>query len=243
MSGKQYPVEAYDLLDKRDEEQILAEIKGNIITEMFYSFPMDGRTVTGVSWVGTKEIARQYGGIALDFVRVDETDEAYIAVVKATDKRTETSLLGTALQPKLMKVKGVEKPDRFAYTKAVSKAQRNAIRAIIPERFLIEMYEAFKKGEPSKPRKPRKKVESQAKIVPTQKPLNGVSEQIVLDTLEKNGFSDEFTVYVYNDTIRIDPMDPDFDQQRFNEVNPCLVPIGAKWVVKEERWEIPMEGG
>jgi hypothetical protein len=46
--------EEYELLDQRDEEQILSEIKGNIITEMFYSFPLDGRMVTGISWVGTK---------------------------------------------------------------------------------------------------------------------------------------------------------------------------------------------
>jgi hypothetical protein len=145
--------EAYELLDSRDEEQILAEIKGNIITEMFYSFPLDGRTVTGVSWVGTKEIARQYGGIDMEFVRVDETEESYIAVMKATDTRRGTSLIGTASQPKTMQTRSGEKPDRFAYTKAVSKAQRNAIRAIIPERFLIEMYEQFKaKGGKPEPR-------------------------------------------------------------------------------------------
>lgn len=161
------------LLDQRDEQQILDEIKGNIITEMFYSFKIEGRPVTGISWVGTKEIARQYGHIGLDFIRVDENDTHFIAVVKATDRRTKTSLLGTAMQPKLMKTRKGEVPDRFAYTKAVSKAQRNAIRAIIPERFLIEMYEVFKAGKVEKPPEaqdngtviqPRKTVESEVKI-------------------------------------------------------------------------------
>ena len=161
MSLKQHAPEAYELLDQRDEDQILAEIKGNIISEMFYSFQLDGKTVTGVSWVGTKEIARQYGCIDLDFIRVDETDTDYVAVVKAKDTRTGTSLLGTAMQPKIMTTKGGEKPDRFAYTKAVSKAQRNAIRAIIPERFLLEMYEAFKKSDTT----PRVRVRADAIVI------------------------------------------------------------------------------
>ena len=173
MALRNQPPEAYELLDQRDEEQILAEIKGNIITEMFYSFKMDGREVTGVSWVGTKEIARQYGGINMDFVRVDETPLAYIAICKATDTRRGTSLLGTAMQSKLMQTRAGEVEDRFAYTKAVSKAQRNAIRAIIPERFLIEMYEQFKKGgtpEPIGSNAPRKQVKAEVVPKPVEKP-------------------------------------------------------------------------
>ena len=207
--------EAYELLDQRDEEQILAEIKGNIITEMFYSFKMEGREVTGVSWVGTKEIARQYGGINMDFMRVDETPLAYIAICKATDTKRGTSLLGTAMQPKQMNTRAGEVEDRFAYTKAVSKAQRNAIRAIIPERFLIEMYEQFRKGgKPSTA--PRKPVEAEAK--PVEKPQEqpkpqaqaklkpGVqdAEEQVKATLETNDVDTTYLMITkYGDNIQI----------------------------------------
>jgi len=49
-------------LERRDEEQILAEIQGQVIEEMVYSFKnKTGRTITGLSWVGIKEIARRCG--------------------------------------------------------------------------------------------------------------------------------------------------------------------------------------
>lgn len=173
--------EAFELMEQRDEEQILAEIKGAILDEMFYSFPLDGRTVTGISWVGTKEIARRYGGIEMNFVKVEETDTHYVAIVKATDTRSGTSLLGTSMQSKLMKVKGAEKPDRFAYTKAVSKAQRNAIRAIIPERFLIEMYEVFKKGKAGrKGKQSRRQVEAKSTVLDDVQDV-AQPTQVVLD--------------------------------------------------------------
>jgi len=150
--SKQLPPEAYELLDQRDEEQILAEIKGEIITEMFYEFPLEGKTVTGVSWVGTKEISRKYGGITMGLPKVDDLGDHYAATIQATDKRNDVTLVGTAMQPKNMTLKGGQvKPDVFAYTKAVSKAQRNAIRALIPERYLIEMYQLFKERAQPKP--------------------------------------------------------------------------------------------
>ena len=221
---KQEP-EAYELLDQRDEEQILAEIKGNIITEMFYSFKLEGREVTGVSWVGTKEIARQYGGINMDFVRVDETPLAYIAICKATDTKRGTSLLGTAMQSKMMNTRAGEVEDRFAYTKAVSKAQRNAIRAIIPERFLIEMYEQFRKGgKPEKP-EPRKQVPTEVKPVekPAEKPKlqsqakiqpgTQEAEEQVKATLEVNDVDTTFlTIVKYGDAVRI------MVQEGYNEI-------------------------
>lgn len=230
MSG-QYPSEAYELLDQRDEEQILAEIKGAIIDQMFYSFKVDGKTVTGISWVGTKEIARRYGGISMDFVKMEETDTSYIAIVKATDTRQGTSLLGTAMQTKLMKVRGVEKPDRFAYTKAVSKAQRNAIRAIIPERFLIEMYEFFKKGIKPKrePRlkKPRKQVEAQATVRTLDDEPRGSAEEdpdveTVVNLLEERGLRTTNLIIVKKDGKIWIQHSSGLTQDKFNDYNDVL---------------------
>jgi hypothetical protein len=234
--------EAFELLDSRDEEQILAEIKGNIITEMFYSFPLDEKMVTGISWVGTKEIARQYGGIDINYVKVDETEDNYIAIVKATDTRRCTSLLGSATQPKVMQTRSGEKPDRFAYTKAVSKAQRNAIRAIIPERFLIEMYEQFKAENPD----PRRRVSSESSVkksssMRTRKQgensdlylevKQAISEELPLkyqDILQVSNFND--TIYVQHSI--------GMSKKEFDQVNQVLEEFGSTYNLETNTWEI-----
>ena len=129
----------FEIMEKRDEEQILAEAQGHIIKEMFYKFPIDGKTVTGISWVGTKEIARRYGGIKMGIPQVTDLGDDWACSVQATDTKNDVTLVGSSLQCKNMKKRdGSEVPDRFAYTKGVSKAQRNAIRALIPESFLLE---------------------------------------------------------------------------------------------------------
>lgn len=237
MALRNQPQEAYELLDKRDEEQILAEIKGNIITEMFYSFKMEGREVTGISWVGTKEIARQYGGINIDYVDLKETPSSYMAIVKATDTKRGTSLLGTAMQPKTMNTRNGEVDDKFASTKAISKAQRNAIRAIIPERFLIEMYEQFKKGtEPTKP-EPRKKVEAEAK--PVDKPKWDPDEQTVVTTLEVHGLDPQLlTIYKYGKAVKAQPKDG-FPQDKWSEYEAVMKLLKATW--DGSLWEMPIK--
>jgi len=247
MALRKLEPEDYELLDKRDEEQILAEIKGNIITEMFYSFPMDGRTVTGVSWVGTKEIARQYGNISMDFIKVEETPDSYIAIVKATDTKRGTSLLGTAMQPKLMQTRKGPVEDRFAYTKAVSKAQRNGIRAIIPERYLLEMYELFTKQggfkTPKASQKPRKKVEAKAEVKEeVEKPQIDPEEEAVSLTLEANGLDTNLVmINKYNKVIRVKPRE-DFDQEKFDEYNHVLVELmGGKYIQEWGYWETPIK--
>jgi hypothetical protein len=153
----------FEIMERRDEEQILAEAQGNIINEMFYKFKVSGREVTGISWVGTKEIARRYGGIKIALPQV-ETDEEYVhASVAATDTKNDLTLIGTSSQPRIMKLRdGGEKVDPFARVKAVSKAQRNAIRALIPETFLLEMEKTFTRGETSTPG--RRVVDSQAEV-------------------------------------------------------------------------------
>jgi hypothetical protein len=237
MTSTNLSPEAYELLDSRDEEQILAEIKGNIITEMFYSFPLEGRTVTGVSWVGTKEIARQYGGIDIEFIRVDETEESYTAVVKARDTRRGTSLLGTASQPKMMQTRSGERADRFAYTKAVSKAQRNAIRAIIPERFLIEMYEHFKKEKPEQRRKtPSSNVMKEPKEEADQYLLvkKGLEDELPLrfqDVLHVSDFNQ--VIYVQHSVV--------LNKKDFDQVDHVLQEYGAIYNLETNTWEISVK--
>ena len=257
MALRNQPPEAYELLDQRDEAQILAEIKGQIIDEMFYSFSMDGREVTGISWVGTKEIARQYGGIDMNFVRCEDTPISYIAIVKATDTRRGTSLLGTALQNKMMSTRAGEVEDRFAFTKAVSKAQRNAIRAIIPEKYLLEMYKLFKEGGKTEPvtrktitaevvkKEDRVKAVDNAK--PVEKPKWDPDEQTVITTLEVHGLPvkdlsiSKYGIGTKNVVVRVEPQEG-FPQEMFKEYDKVLKLVHAKWLALENRWEVPDSG-
>ena len=252
MALRKLEPEDYDLLDKRDEEQILAEIKGNIITEMFYSFNIDGRKVTGVSWVGTKEIARQYGNVNMDFIKCEETPDSYIAIVKATDTKRGTSLLGTAMQPKLMQTRNGEVSDRFAYTKAVSKAQRNAIRAIIPERYLLEMYELFTKGVNFKTPVPPPKPKQRKQVKTTQQAEGGEwklkndkidpDEEAMSLTLEANNLDPNLVmINKYNKVIRVKPHE-EFDPEQFDAYNQVIVDLlGGKYVKAWNYWEKPIK--
>ena len=200
----------FELLDQRDEEQILAEIKGQIITEMFYELTVGGKKVTGISLVGIKEISRKYGGISMGHPKVDDLGDYYAANILATDNRNDVTFGGTALQPKQMTVHDLDKngswlkdadgayvthlvPDPFAYTKAVSKARRNAIRALLPERYLIEMYQYFKNqktgSKATAPKPDYRESEVQA-VVPVRPDGNEV-----LGYLESCGYmAEQFTV-------------------------------------------------
>ena len=263
MSKIQYGSEVYDLLDKRDEAQILEEIKGNIITEMFYSFKVGGKEVTGVSWVGTKEIARRYGSVRMDFVELRDLGDDWMAVVRATDTRSDTGMLGTSLQAKTMEVHDVDaagkwlkasdgswatrrEPDRFASTKAISKAQRNAIRAIIPEKYLLEMYQLFKKG--CKP-EARKKVDADARPVedepaqPAPPPSPTDEEMRVAAVLEANNLPLEHVLLeqLKGGAVRV-TAGPSFPRDMFAAYDGVLKTLGATWSALENCWTVKNGG-
>lgn len=148
-------------MEKRDEAQILAELQGEIVDEMIYQFPSGGRIVTGISWMGIKEIARRYGKIDVNLVHFEDLGNAYMIVVKAIDIEKGTGLLGTSTQSKMMSRKdGSETPDDFCVQKAMSKAQRNAIRSIIPETYFKTVFAELAKDHPPT-RAGRKEVESE----------------------------------------------------------------------------------
>jgi hypothetical protein len=164
--------------------------------------------------------------------------------MKATDTRRGTSLLGTATQPKIMSTRGGEKPDRFAYTKAVSKAQRNAIRAIIPERFLVEMYEQFKEGT----HEPRRKVASQSKVKNGKKPASkkpSAGSDIYLEV--KRAISEELPIR-YQDILQVSDFNHvvyvqhsiGISREDFNKVNKVLDEFNADYSLETNTWEIPI---
>ena len=240
--------ESFELLDQRDEEQILAEIKGQIITEMFYELTVGGKKVTGISWVGTKEISRKYGGISMGLPQVTDLGEFYAASVQATDKRNDVTLVGTALQPKQMTVHDLDRSgswlkdadgnyvthlvdDGFAYTKATSKAQRNAIRALIPEKYLIEMYQYFKDGGKKKEPEPEYR---ESAVVPVRPDGNEV-----LGYLEGCGYkAEQFQVWEDENEqkVIIKPIKYMGTDKWRNEMNE----LGAIYVKANKTYEVNM---
>jgi len=170
-------------LELRDERQILEELQGNILKEMFYE-TREKKTV--VSWIGIKEIARNYGGIDVNLVEKSDLGEQWLVVVKATDKKNCYSMLGASTQSKMMDIHNLDEagkwmkdeggkytfhkePDPFVLQKAFSKAQRNAIRALIPETYFAQMIDTWRKRAEAPTRttastNDTRKVESNAKI-------------------------------------------------------------------------------
>ena len=141
--------QAYTLMNIKDDEQVLAEMRGEFLEEFVYSFPMKGGgKVTGLSWTGVKEIARRQGHISVEDIKVTETPDTYRVLAKAKDIQRNVTMFGIAEQLKKMQLRtGDRQEDVHALSKCVSRAQRNAIRALIPEATIKAMIELYlKKG-------------------------------------------------------------------------------------------------
>ena len=156
------PEEAYTVLDRLDEKMIGSELAGLVeygAQELIYSFKIDGKDVTGLSWAGAKTLARWMAekGHPLDAeeLRITQDEETWYAEVKIVDKETGLGLWGTSKADKVKEIhivgedrkwvknpdgtwKMTEKPDGFARTIALNKAQRNAILAHVPDKLISE---------------------------------------------------------------------------------------------------------
>ena len=88
-------------------------MRGYALNKMCYSF---------------NEAANRRGGIQVDELRHEERDHSWLVIVKAVDTITGSSRYGAYEQAKM----AGGRPDPFAFTKAVHKAQRNAIKQLLP---------------------------------------------------------------------------------------------------------------
>ena len=123
------PVTAeYDVVDQVDDQAIVELMTGQTIQDYVYSFKQGGRTVEGLTLAGINEAANRRGGIQVEEVNYEERDNSWIATAKAVDTITGSSRFGAYEQPKM----NGSRPDPFAFTKAIHKAQRNAIKQLIP---------------------------------------------------------------------------------------------------------------
>lgn len=150
----------YRAMALADEQQIVDELQGRALDVMVYSFPMDGKPATGLSWKGIREVVRTLNARGFTRLRIspshrphfedvltEEGDPAWEVHVYAEDERNGGGAWGVAAQPKQMKLRnGSTKPDPFAKTKALSKAQRNALESLLPAQ-LVEALKAQYHGE------------------------------------------------------------------------------------------------
>lgn len=141
----------FERLDMLDEKQIVDELKGRLMDKYFYEFEQwdsdigRKRTVVGISYAGTKAIALLKGNIETVDIHAEVTENEYVCHVVIKDTARNISLPGGASQSKMMRLKdGSLVPDRFAYAKVISKATRNALRSLIPEELIKELYVEYK---------------------------------------------------------------------------------------------------
>ena len=157
--GKPESYEEFAIMERKDEEQILAELKGHYLEEFVYSFDHAGRRVIGLSWAGVKECAYRMGGIDVVECKVEDKGDYWLVMAKAVDRATGSGRYGISTQPKKMKLKdGSEQEDLFSLPKALSKAQRNTIRGLIPEQYIktfLDHYLQEKRIQEAKPVTPK----------------------------------------------------------------------------------------
>ena len=123
------PVAAeYEVVDQVDDQAIIELMTGQTIQDYVYSFKQGGRTVEGLTLAGINEAANRRGGIQIEEIKYEERENSWIATAKAVDTITGSSRYGAYEQLK----NAGNRPDPFAFTKAIHKAQRNAIKQLIP---------------------------------------------------------------------------------------------------------------
>lgn len=141
---------AYQRFDAEDDQQVLAEIQGRnleILDRLVYSYAdRRGNTVTGLSLTGVRETIREMNRREIAKIRVTEsppiiheTDEYIDVLVYAEDTLNGGGSWGSKRQSK--KTGNFSNP--FALEQAVGKAQRNAMFALIPASYVVEVIQAY----------------------------------------------------------------------------------------------------
>jgi hypothetical protein len=147
-------VSEFQIVEAKDEDQILAEMRGEVLASYVYSFQQAGRTVTALSYAGVKEIVRRRGNVhvnpcphCLQFAHTEEKEKEIHAQVLVWDLKNNVQFLGAS---------SALKSQPFAYTLAINKAERNALRKLMPEKmisvFIVEWLKRDKSPWGSEPK-------------------------------------------------------------------------------------------
>lgn len=192
-------------IDARDESQILTELAGETVQEMFYTTEIYDRKAkrlvqkAKLSWAGSKEAARSRGNIVVDETpMITDLDDSVRVVVRITDLSKNFSIFGGCHQPRKMKVNDVDpqtkkvigfhmEDDAYYFQKALSKAQRNGFQTILPADFIAKCLDRFVRLSSRPALKQAKEAEISQPPVPTKKELKAqvawesITEEMVPD--------------------------------------------------------------
>lgn len=133
--------EVFAVLDRHDERAIMEELQRRGTQRLFYNF--DGHVDLSIHGVleaiglmnrtGKVQIAVEPSSAVIEVVQLDGKPHVK-ARVYARDAVTGFGVFGTSTQEQYMKRRnGSEVFDKFAETKALNKAQRNALGMCIPQ--------------------------------------------------------------------------------------------------------------
>ena len=181
------PVTAeYEVVDQVDDQAIVELMTGQTIQDYVYSFKQGGRVVEGLTLAGINEAANRRGGIQVEEVKYEELDHSWIATAKAVDTITGSSRYGAYEQPKM----NGSRPDPFAFTKAIHKAQRNAIKQLIPVPVIRDVLNFYlhRKAEGGNPKQQPQTPQSGGNITNAQKAAFAIAEQLS-EPLEKKSIT------------------------------------------------------
>lgn len=128
------------VLERIDDQVIVKSMVGAAVQDYIYSFKQGSKVIEGLTLAGINEAANQRGGISVDEIQHKETETSWVAIVRATDTVKQTSRYGAFEQLKT----AYGKPDPFAFTKAIHKAQRNAIKQLLPVALLKQVLKHYK---------------------------------------------------------------------------------------------------
>lgn len=181
------PVDAdYEVVDQVDDQAIVELMTGQAIQDYVYSFNRGGRVVEGLTLAGINEAANRRGGIQVEEMEYEELENSWIATVKAVDTATGSSRWGAYEQPKMTS----GRPDPFAFTKAVHKAQRNAIKQLLPVPVIREVLNFYlqRKVQGGNTQQQPKSQPSADNITNAQKAAFAIANKLT-EQLDKNGIS------------------------------------------------------
>ena len=188
------PVAEYEVLDQVDDRAIVEMMTGQAIEDYVYSFKQGGRTVEGLTLAGINEAANRRGGIQIDSVEYEEREHSWLAIAKATDTVTGSSRYGAYEQAKATG----NRSDPHAFTKAIHKAQRNAIKQLLPVHVIKEVlnYYLNRQSTPARPQIESNASSQKDKISGAQKAAFALSAKLE-GRLKKQGIArSDFWSYV-----------------------------------------------
>lgn len=139
------PPEFFQLSERQDETQILAEMRGELLDAFVYRINLRGREIVNLSYAGIREAVRRRGGVEILEYKVEDVEDEFRALVKARDHVNQIDTLGAST---------CKKTAPFAYTIALNKAERNALRKLIPEKLLALLIQEYQKSHPQRILKP-----------------------------------------------------------------------------------------